>query len=120
MALDRLSDAHATFARLFNEKDLEGLVSLYEERAKLVLPQGDVVGREAIREAMLGFMQMKGTMRMEGINVIETDGVAVTSGSWQLIGENGQILMQGESVEVFRKGKDGRWLAAVDCPFGVG
>jgi hypothetical protein len=66
------------------------------------------------------FVQMGGKMRMEGVGVIEgPGGVAVTSGAWQLEGPDGKVIMHGESVEVFRKGKEG-WRAVVDCPFGVG
>jgi ketosteroid isomerase-like protein len=119
MAIQRLSDVHAEFARRFNAGDVEGLLGWYEEGAKLVLPEGVRVGHDAIRDALTRLVESKGKMRMETVGVFEADGVAVAGATWRIEGENGTILAQGESVEVFRKGPDG-WLAAVDCPFGVG
>jgi ketosteroid isomerase-like protein len=119
MTIERPTDAHRLFEQLFNAGDLEGLVALYEEHAKLVLPQGEVTGRDAIRQGLAAFIDLNGKMRMETVGVVESDGIAITSGTWRLESENGKLLLQGESVEVFRKTNHG-WLAAIDCPFGVG
>ena len=83
------------------------------------LPEGVRVGHDAIRDALTRLVELKGKMRMDTIGIIEQDGVAVGGATWRIEGEDGKILAQGESVEVFRKGPDG-WRAAVDCPFGVG
>lgn len=119
MAIQRLTDAHSTFERFFNAGDVDGLANLYEAGAKLVLPEGEVVGHDAIREALGKLLHLRGTMRMELVGVVEIAGMAVTSGTWHLEGENGQTILRGESIEVFRRGPDG-WLAVIDCPFGVG
>lgn len=119
MAIESLADAHDVFARRFNRGDLDGLLELYDDRAKMVLPEGEVSGKEAIREALERLIALKGQMRMERVGVVEGEDVAISNGTWRLEAEDGKILTQGESVEVYRKGPNG-WLAIVDCPFGVG
>ena len=45
------------------------------------------------------------------------------SGQWQLgmTGPDGKpVELAGRSVEVVRREPDGRWLFAIDEPFGVG
>lgn len=119
MAIERLSDVHAEFARRFNAGDVEEMLGWYEEGAKMVLPEGVRVGHDAIRDALIRLMEYKGKMRMDRIGIIEGDGVAVGGATWRIEADDGKILAQGESVEVFRKGPGG-WLATIDCPFGVG
>src|SRR3954468_21371533 len=112
MAISRPTDAHGIFAGLFNARDLEGLVDLYEEGAKFVVPQGEVVGKDAIRTELARILDLHGTMEMETVGIIEGQGVAVTSSNWRLVGERGQVLLTGESVEVLRQ-TNGQWLVAI-------
>ena len=52
----------------------------------------------------------------------QTGDVAVVSAKWELsvTGPDGKpATMTGQSVEVVRRQSDGRWLFAIDLPFGV-
>ncbi|MCC6196607.1 MAG: DUF4440 domain-containing protein, partial [Burkholderiales bacterium] len=54
-------DVHPLFARYFAEADMAGLISLYEPDAVLLPQPGAVArGHAAIREALNGFLAMKG------------------------------------------------------------
>jgi ketosteroid isomerase-like protein len=118
MAIERPTEAHSLFERYFNAADTEGLLSLYEPDARLVLPEGEVVGHDAIRIALSKFIALHGTMHMQNLGIIQTPDLALTTGIWHLEGPDGKTLVQGESIEVFRRHPQG-WLASIDCPFGV-
>ena len=54
--------------------------------------------------------------------MIEAGGVALYSSKWTLVGtspEGKQVEMSGTSSDVLRQQKDGRWLVAVDNPWGT-
>ena len=54
---------------------------------------------------------------------LRTGDLALVTAEWQLAmtGPDGNpATMTGQSVEVLRRQPDGRWLFAIDFPFGVG
>jgi uncharacterized protein (TIGR02246 family) len=111
---------HESFAKYFNSQDAEGLLSLYSDDAVLVAaPDAPAAGKAAIKEALSGFLAMKGTMEFvaEAEPVISGD-IALTHAKWKLTLEDGQA-MEGSTAEVLRKGADGTWLYVVDNPWGT-
>jgi len=98
-------------------------MALYEPEATLVPQAGQIVqGRDAIREALLQFLALKGTMEVKSIFTVRGPGVALTRGQWKLSGtgpDGKPIEMTGQSVEVVRQQPNGEWLLAVDHPFGA-
>lgn len=123
MAQTRPEEMHALFARHFNAGDLEALVALYTPDAALVPQPGQVVkGHAAIREALQAFLALRGKIDLQTTYTVEAGDTALTRGQWQLkgTGPDGQpVALAGKSSEVLRKQADGRWLLAVDHPYGA-
>ena len=65
---------------------------------------------------------MKSTLRSEAQQVIESGDVALYLGRWNLRGTDPAgkaVTMGGQSTDILRRQKDGRWLIAVDNPWGA-
>ena len=111
------------FVNALNAGDLDALVALYEPNAALMPSPGNVVnGTAAIREALAGFLAAKPSMTMSARTLAQGCDVALVSATWQLslTGQDGKpATMSGRSVEVLRRQPDGRWLFAIDFPFGA-
>lgn len=123
MADTRPEDAHRLFEEHFNNGDLDALVALYEDGAAFVPQPGSVVtGKEAIREALQGFLATGGKIVVTTRYAVRSGDTALQSGEWRLSG-TGQggapVEMGGKTAEVLRRQADGRWLYVVDNPFGA-
>ena len=116
-------ELHALFQRHFIAGDMDALLALYEPNAVLVPQPGQVVrGHAAIRESLAGFLAMKGTFRMQPPKTIRTDDVAIVFASWTLDAkapDGSPIHLDGQTADVVRRHADGRWLFAIDSPFGA-
>jgi len=123
MGINKLEDAHRLFAEAFNSGDADSIMALYEPEAALVSQPGQVAkGIHAIREAMLGFLALKGRIDAETQYVIRAGDIALLRAKWSLVGtgpDGKPIEMKGNSVEVVRCQPDGNWLFVVDHPFGA-
>lgn len=123
MGVNKPEDMHKLFTAAFNAGNLEALLALYEPGAQLVPQPGQVTtGREAIRQALLQFLALKGTMQVTTRYVIRGDTIALLSGQWHLKGsgpDGKNIEMGGKNVEVARRQPTGEWLFVIDHPFGA-
>jgi uncharacterized protein (TIGR02246 family) len=114
-------ELHVLFAKYHNAQDLDGLLSLYEDDAVLVAaPGAPVTGRDAIREALRGLLDMKGQIEFlaESEPVVSGE-LALTHGRWRIVVE-GAEPMEAETAEVSRLDADGVWRYVLDNPFGSG
>ena len=106
-----------------NRSDLEGAAALYEKHAVLVAQPGQVArGNAELKNALAGFIALKATLRSDAHQVIEAGDIALYIARWRLdgTGPDGQaISMAGESSDVLRRQPDGRWLIALDNPWGA-
>jgi uncharacterized protein (TIGR02246 family) len=106
-----------------NRADLEGAVALYEKDAVLVAQPGQVARGDAeLKKALAGFISMRATLRSDAYQVIEAGDIALYISRWRLDGTSpdGQaVSMAGESSDVLRRQRDGRWLIALDNPWGA-
>ena len=106
-----------------NDADLERAVATYEDNAVLVVVPGRMVhGTAQIREALAGFIALKADLRSEAQKVIETKYLALYIGRWSLRGNDAEgkaVEMGGESTDILRRQMDGRWLIALDNPWGT-
>ena len=123
MSVMKPEDFHKSYVEAFNSGSIDLIVSHYEANAALV-PQPDQVasGHPAIREAMSQFQGM-GRMSAETRYVVKNGDVALASASWRITGTapDGQpVDIQGVAIDLLRRQSDGRWLLAVDHPFGGG
>jgi uncharacterized protein (TIGR02246 family) len=115
-----LHEIHRRFAEAFNAGNLDGLMKLYEPDAVLVSQTGEALaGTAAIREALGGFLALKGTITL-GTRAAYTAGdVALLYGEYTLkgTGPDGNALeLSGRTSEVIRRGSDGVWRYVVDNP----
>jgi len=111
------------FERLLNAHDLDGLMTLYEAEAALMpMPGSVVVGTAGIRAALAGFIAMKPVIKTSGRLVAQTGDLALLANDWTLdvTGQDGKrTTMTGGAIEIARRQKDGRWLFAMDMPYGT-
>jgi uncharacterized protein (TIGR02246 family) len=116
-------DVDSLFAQALNAGNLDALVALYEAQASLMpFPGTLVAGTAAIRESLAAFLAGKPTMTISPRLVSQSGDLALVTAKWQLAvtGKDGKpAKMEGQSVEVVRRQADGRWLFAIDLPFGV-
>ena len=105
-----------------NRGDLESAIRLYEDDAVLVAQPGQVArGSAALRAALRGFIDLKPTLAAQAQSIIEVVDVALYMGRWTLQGTDPggrPISMGGESADILRRQSDGRWLIAIDNPWG--
>jgi uncharacterized protein (TIGR02246 family) len=116
----------ATVTRLtdaVNRCDLDAAAALYAPDAVLVGQPGSTArGYQQIREALRGFIRLRPTLTTTASRVLETGDLALYLGRWRLIGSGPggvPVTMGGESADVLRRESDGRWLIALDDPWGT-
>ena len=124
MTARKPEDIDRLFAEALNAGNLDALVALYEPQAAL-MPSPDklVTGSAAIRESLIAFLAGKPKISLTPRLVSQTGDLAVVTAKWELsvTGPDGKpATMTGQSVEVVRRQPDGRWLFAIDLPFGAG
>ncbi len=114
--VDQLTEA-------INRGDLEAALALYEPHAVLVAQPGQLArGATQLREALAKFIALEPTLRSEAQEVIEAGDLALYEGRWTLRGVDPSghtVVMTGESSDILRQQRDGRWLIALDNPWGA-
>jgi uncharacterized protein (TIGR02246 family) len=115
-------DAHRQFEEAYNSGNIDALLALYTPDARLVTEAGNVlIGHDAIRRDLLGFLSIKGRMTVETISAIRADAVALLRAQWRLggTGPGGEpVALTGKTAEVVQQQADGRWLFLIDHPHG--
>lgn len=113
----------ARLAEAINRGDLDAALALYEKDAVMVVQPGQLArGAAAVRNALAGFIALKPELRMEAEQVVEAGDVALYVGRWSLRGTDPSgraVSLHGESSDILRRQKDGRWLIALDNPWGI-
>ena len=116
-------DTVAHLVQAINDGDLTAAVALYEPNAVLVVRPGQLArGAAEIRDALAGFVAIKAILRSDAQTVLEADDIALYIARWSLRGTDpaGQaVLLNGESTDILRRQPDGRWLIALDNPWGT-
>jgi len=111
-------DIHALIERAFNARDRDAFVELHEEHATVVIPpEGErVSGKEAIRAAIEPTFAMEPSARIEVLDKVEHDGMALTHARWEVAGTNGgeHIEMTGRGTIVSRRQPDGSWRIVLE------
>ena len=108
------------WTQAFNDGDTDGLLSLYEPGAAFVLPTGEaILGVEAIRETLDGYLAMKPRIDLRTKKVCSAGDVTLVYSSWTLsaTAEDGSAVdMAGNATVVSRQQPDGTWRLAIDDP----
>lgn len=112
-------ELHSLFLEYFNAKDVDGLLSLYEDDGMLVAAPDQVAqGKDAIRGSLEAFLGMGGRIEfLAEAEPIVNGPIALTHGRWRLTPDVGDA-MEGETAEVSRVGEDGVWRYVIDNPWG--
>jgi uncharacterized protein (TIGR02246 family) len=102
--------------------DLEAAMRLYEPDAVIVAQPGNIArGRDAVHAAIAGFIALKPVLKSEAFEVVEAGNIALFCSRWSLVGtapDGNKVEISGESSDVLRRQPDGRWLVAIDNPWG--
>ena len=106
-----------------NQGNLDAAVACYEAEATLIVQPGQVAtGTKALREAFAGFIATKVTITTETYKIIQTGDIVLYSSKWSAVGTAPYgvlVKMGGTSSDVLHRQADGRWLIAIDNPFGA-
>ena len=106
-----------------NAGDLESLVGLYEREAAFATQPGSLAhGAPGIRDALAGFISLKGELDLEVTRVLEVDDLALVTGIWSFngTGPDGEpVRLTANNADVLRRQADGTWRFVIDNPWGT-
>lgn len=105
-------EVHALIESAANAGDIDAFVAAYAEDATLIVPpEGErVTGHDEIRRALADTIAQAPPARMEVVEKLQSDGLALTHARWTL-GE-----LSGRGTIVSRREPDGHWLIVLDNP----
>jgi len=113
---------HRALSDAFNAGDLEALLSLYEPTAAFVVRPGHVTESEAeLRAALERLLALRGRLAVDPNTFIRSDDLVLVQGTFTLSGsrrDGTPFERTSRFVDVLRRQSDGRWLIAVDNPYG--
>lgn len=106
-----------------NTGDLDALVPLYESEAAFATRPGSLAhGVPGVRDALAGFISMRGTLDLEVTRVLEVDDLALVTGVWSFegTGPDGEpVRLAASNADVLRRQADGTWRFVIDNPWGT-
>ncbi len=110
----------AAFVQLFNDRDGAGLLGLYAPDAVFTF-DGVAFARGAseIKAALDGFLASPMRLKGKYESVVEAGDIALCSLRWEMLNAEGWIEQDGVSVEVLKRGGDGKWRFAIDDATGA-
>lgn len=115
-------EVHKIFTERFQERDLDGIIALFEPDAVLMPHPGQIVkGHSAIRDALAGFMAIDGRFEMELSQELSSGELSLLHSVWSLNGttpDGNDIHLGARTSDVVRRQTDGSWLYVIDNPWG--
>ena len=104
-----------------NTGNLDALMSLYEPEAAFATQPGSLShGLPGVREALAGFIAMKGKLDLKVTNVLEASGLALVTTVWSFVGtgpDGKPVKLAAKSADVLRGQADGSWRFVIDNPW---
>ena len=118
----RPEDLYPALSEAYNTGDLEALVSLYDPKAAFVIKPGRVTESPAeLRGAMQHLVALRGRLTVNPRTFIRSDDLVLVLGTFTLSGRRADgtaFERTSRFADVLRRQPDGRWLLAVDNPYG--
>ena len=115
-------DIYPALCEAYNAGDLEALVSLYDPKAVFVIKPGRVTdGPVELHGAMQHLVALRGHLTVNPRTFVRSDDLVLVLGSFTLSGRRGDgtaFERTSRFADVLRRQPDGRWLIAVDNPYG--
>jgi uncharacterized protein (TIGR02246 family) len=113
------AEMNATFARAFNGRNLDSLLSLYEPDAVLLVDGGgrELRGRAAIAEELRKLLMAPGTMTSVNNFCVEHGDIALLRADF-VLKDGATIIAKGSTAEIVRRQADGTWLYVIDHAAG--
>ena len=106
------------FAGAMNDRDIEALMSYYDDDSALVVKLGThLKGRDAIRKALESVFPLEPNVQIHRVDAIESTDVAMclVESTFKGTTPKGKAIERPQrSVDVLRRQPDGRWLFAID------
>jgi len=108
------------FVERFGERDSAGLLALYADDAAFTMDGVTFArGSEQIKNALAGFLASPMRLRGKYESVVVAGDVALCSLRWEMLDADGWIDRDGVSVEVLKRGADGKWRFVIDDATGA-
>lgn len=110
-----LGAAHsANWQDQLNQKNVEGVVNLYTEDARIMPPNGETkVGHAAVREEFGAMIAADMTIKLTSIESRAAGDVGYNVGTY-VLSAAGEVVDEGKWIEVWRRGADGIWRISND------
>ncbi len=120
MKIEDPADIHRAVQARLNDRDVDGLVALYEPDAVMIGSDGEHLGGlGAIRDNWARLVEL-------GVTIELTTTYAIVAGDLALLRNDYTVEIDGTPVgasgtaEVVRRQPDGTWRYVIDHPFGAG
>ncbi len=106
-----------------NAGNVDALMRLYEPEAVFATQPGSLNrGLPGVREALAGFIAMKGTLDLKVTRVLEASDLALVATVWSFTGtgpDGKPVKLAAKSADVLRRQADGSWRLVIDNPWGT-
>jgi uncharacterized protein (TIGR02246 family) len=113
-------EIHALIAAAFEAGDLDAFLDLHEVGAvSVVPPEGRrVTGHAEIRAALAPLFALRPQARIEVLDKLATDGLALTHARVHVVATNAgeRLEIAGRGTIVSRRQPDGSWRIVLDNP----
>ena len=119
---NRPEELYPALTAAYNAGDLDAVVALYEPNATFVIKPGRVTATPAeLRGALKFVVDLGARITVDPRSFIGQDDVVLVQGTFTLSGQRANSTpfeRTSKFADVLRRQPDGRWLIAVDNPYG--